>query len=69
MTIDQSLKVKRGGISTRSVLKRSERIAQMRAQGTFDEAAQSPIHLPKTKVIKISMKKKKKVKGEEEGKK
>lgn len=69
MTIDQSLKVKRGGISTRSVLKRSERIAQMRSQGNFDESSQSPIHLPKTKVIKISMKKKKKVKGEEEGKK
>ncbi|GAA4433217.1 MULTISPECIES: small basic protein [Bremerella] len=68
MTIDKSLKVKRGGISTRSVLKRSERIAQMKAKGTFDEESTSPIGLPKTRVIKISMKKKKKVK-EEDGKK
>ncbi|PQO46476.1 small basic protein [Blastopirellula marina] len=65
MTIDKSLKVKRGGISTRSVLKRSERIAQMRANGNFDEETTPPIHLPKTKVVKISMKKKKKVKEEE----
>ncbi|MHC2069456.1 small basic protein [Bremerella sp. T1] len=65
MTIDKSLKVKRGGISTRSVLKRTERIAQMKAQGKFDEESQSPIGLPKTKVIKISMKKKKKVKEED----
>lgn len=68
MTIDKSLKVKRGGISTRSVLKRSERIAQMKASGKFDEENTSPIGLPKTKVVKISMKKKKKVK-EEDGKK
>lgn len=68
MTIDKSLKVKRGGISTRSVLKRSERIAQMKAQGSFSEESTSPIGLPKTKVVKISMKKKKKVK-EEDGKK
>ncbi len=65
MTIDKSLKVKRGGISTRSVLKRTERIAQMKAQGKFDDESQSPIGLPKTKVIKISMKKKKKVKEED----
>ena len=65
MTIDKSLKVKRGGISTRSVLKRSERIAQMKANGNFDEESTSPIGLPKTKVVKISMKKKKKVKEED----
>jgi len=65
MTIDRSLKVKRGGISTRSVLKRGERLAQLKAQGKFNEETDSPIHLPKTKVVKISMKKKKKVKEEE----
>ncbi|WDI45046.1 small basic protein [Bremerella sp. P1] len=65
MTIDKSLKVKRGGISTRSVLKRSERIAQMKQQGTFNDESTSPIGLPKTKVVKISMKKKKKVKEED----
>ncbi|MEW4565850.1 small basic protein [Bremerella sp. JC770] len=64
MTIDKSLKVKRGGISTRSVLKRTERIALMKQRGTFDEET-SPIGLPKTKVVKISMKKKKKVKEED----
>lgn len=65
MTIDKSLKVKRGGISTRSVLKRSERIAQMKSKGNFDEENTSPIGLPKTKVVKLSMKKKKKVKEED----
>jgi len=66
MTIDKSLKVKRGGISTRSVLKRVERLEQMKKQGKFDEESMSPIGLPKTRVIKISMKKKKKVKDEKE---
>ncbi|MBA2114480.1 small basic protein [Bremerella alba] len=65
MTIDKSLKVKRGGISTRSVLKRSERIAQMRSKGDFNEETTSPIGLPKTKVVKLAMKKKKKVKEED----
>jgi small basic protein (TIGR04137 family) len=66
VTIDKSLKIKRGGISTRSVLKRGERVAQLRSQGKFDESTDSPIGLPKTRVIKISMKKKKKVKGADE---
>ena len=66
MTIDKSLKIKRGGISSRGVLKRGERVAQLRSQGKFDPESDSPIGLPKTRVIKIAMKKKKKVKGADE---
>ncbi|TWT33193.1 small basic protein [Blastopirellula retiformator] len=64
MTIDKSLKVKRGGISTRSVLTRVERLEKMRADGKFDPESDSPIGIPKTRVVKISMKKKKKTKEE-----
>lgn len=64
MTIDKSLKVKRGGISTRSVLTRVERLEKMRAAGKFDPETDSPIGIPKTRVVKISMKKKKKTKEE-----
>ncbi|EAQ82555.1 small basic protein [Blastopirellula marina] len=60
MTIDKSLKVKRGGISSRSVLTRVERLEQMRKAGKFNPETDSPIGIPKTRVIKISMKKKKK---------
>ncbi|MFI4876231.1 MAG: small basic protein [Blastopirellula sp. JB062] len=66
MTIDKSLKVKRGGISSRSVLTRVERLEKLREQGKFNPETDSPIGIPKTRVIKISMKKKKKTKKEEE---
>lgn len=64
MTIDSSLKIKRGGISSRSVLTRVERLEKMRQAGNFNPETDSPIGIPKTRVIKISMKKKKKTKDE-----
>ncbi|PHR92067.1 MAG: small basic protein [Blastopirellula sp.] len=66
MTIDSSLKIKRGGLSNRSVLKRAERLEKMKQDGTFDESTDSPLGIPKTKVLKLAMKKKKKEKTEEE---
>ena len=67
MTIDSSLKIRRGGLGNRSVLKRAERLAKMQADGTFDEATDSPLGIPKTKVVKMAMKKKKKEAEEGEG--
>ncbi|MGY8771099.1 MAG: small basic protein [Pirellulales bacterium] len=64
MTIDSSLKVRRGGLSNRSVLKRAERLEKMKLDGTFDESTDSPLGIPKTKVLKLAMKKKKKEKEE-----
>lgn len=65
MSIDKSLKRKRGSSSSRNVLKRAERIDQMKAQETWREG-QTALGLPKTRVIKITAGKKKKVKKEEE---
>ena len=60
MTIDNSLKVKAGSSRVRNVLKRGERIEQMKQEG------EGALGLPKVRVQKIAMKKKKKVKKEEE---
>lgn len=64
MTMDQSLRVRRGATSSRSVLTRTERIAQLQKSDRFAEG-QSPLGLPKVRVYKLSMKKKKKAKAEE----
>lgn len=64
MTMDQSLRVRRGATSSRSVLTRTERIAQLQKSDRFAEG-QSPLGLPKVRVYKLSMKKKKKSKAEE----
>lgn len=64
MTMDQSLRVRRGAASSRSVLTRAERIAQLQKSDRFAEG-QSPLGLPKVRVYKLSMKKKKKAKAEE----
>ena len=65
MTIDRSLRV-RGGLSrNRSVLNRSERIDRLKAADRWQEG-DSPMGLPKVRVFKIALKKKKK-KVEEEG--
>lgn len=65
MTIDKSLKVKAGSVKDRNVLKRSERLAQRIAQGTWTEDA-TVLGMAKTRVKKITMKKKKKVKAADE---
>lgn len=67
MTIDKSLKRKGRLARSRNVLKRGERIEQMKTEEHWTEG-QSALGLPKTRVIKVSVgKKKKKVKEEDEG--
>ena len=61
MTMDQSLKVKAGAIKNRNVLTRAERVAKLQQMDKFNEEA-GVIGLAKTRVQKISLKKKKKVK-------
>ncbi len=65
MTMDQSLKVKAGAIKTRNVLTRAERIAQLKKLDRFDEEA-SVVGMAKTRVMKVSLKRKKKVKKAED---
>lgn len=64
VAIDKSLKRKGRLVRSRNVLKREERVNQMKSQETWKEG-QSVIGLPKTRVIKIAAKKK--VKKKEEG--
>ncbi len=61
MTMDQSLKVKAGAIKTRNVLTRAERIARLKEMDKFDEEA-NVVGMAKVRVMKVSLKKKKKVK-------
>ncbi len=64
MTIDKSLRRGSRLSRSRNVLKRDERIAVMKANDRFS-ANQSPLGLPKTRVEKSAVGKKKKAKGEE----
>lgn len=68
MSLDKSLRSKSRLSRSRNVLKREERILQLKAQDRFDDG-QSPLGLPKTRVVKtvVGKKKKKKAKEEEEG--
>jgi small basic protein (TIGR04137 family) len=66
MTIDKSLRVRRGATRNRSVLTRVERITRLREADRWTEG-DSPLGLPKVRVRKLTMKKKKKKKDEEEG--
>ena len=61
MTLDRSLKVKAGAIKARNVLTRAERIAQLQRQEKFNEE-DNILGMPKVRVMKVSLKKKKKVK-------
>ena len=65
MTMDPSLKVKAGAIKTRNVLTRAERIAQLRKLDRFDEEA-NVVGMAKVRVMKVSLKRKKKVKKAED---
>jgi small basic protein (TIGR04137 family) len=68
MTIDKSLKVRAGMMRTRNVLTRAERLAKLRETERWQEG-DPVLGMPKVRVQKISLKKKKKVKkAEEEGK-
>ncbi|WP_425617297.1 small basic protein [Anatilimnocola sp. NA78] len=64
MTIDKSLKVKGSGSQNRNVLTRAERVEQLKAADKFKDG-DKVLGLPKVRVMKLSMKKKKKVKTEE----
>jgi small basic protein (TIGR04137 family) len=63
MTMDKSLRVRKGSSSARGVLSRGERILKLKEQERWDEG-RSPLGLPKVRVMKTAMKKKK-VKKEE----
>jgi len=71
MTMDKSLRLRRGLVRSRSVLTRGERIQRLKASERWREG-DSPLALPKVRVYKLTVKKKKKKeeekKEEEEGK-
>lgn len=59
MTIDKSLKIRAGSGSTRNVLTRPERIAKLIEDERWSEG--DPVYgIPKVRVAKLAMKKKKK---------
>ena len=67
MTMDKSLRIRRGLLRSRSVLSRAERLARLQEAERWKEG-DSPLGLPKVRVYKLTMKKKKKKKEEgEEG--
>jgi small basic protein (TIGR04137 family) len=65
MTIDKSLKTRRGATSNRSVLTRIERLEKLKEMDRWSEG-DSPLGLAKVRVRKLQMKKKKKEKKEED---
>ena len=66
MTMDKSLRIRRGLVRQRNVLTRGERIERLKEAERWQEG-ESPFGLAKVRVYKMSMKKKKKKKkGEEE---
>jgi small basic protein (TIGR04137 family) len=67
MTIDKSLKIKAGSAKTRNVLTRAERLTKLMETERWSEG--DPVYgMPKVRVQKISLKKKKKVKKADEEK-
>lgn len=61
MTLDKSLRVSGGAIKTRNVLTRVERLKRLKELDRWEEG-QPVLGIPKTRVVKVSLKKKKKVK-------
>ena len=68
MTLDKSLKVSGGKIAVRNVLTRVERLKRLKELDRWSEG-DPVLGIPKTRVVKVSLKKKKKVKEEAEDKK
>ena len=64
MTMDKSLRIRRGLVRSRSVLSRAERLTRLKEADRWKEG-DSPLGLPKVRVFKLAMKKKKKKKEEE----
>lgn len=67
MSVDKSLKRKGRLSRSRNVLKRDERIAQMKEAERWVDG-QSPFGIPKTRVLKVVIGKKKEKKKEEDPK-
>lgn len=65
MTLDSSLKVKAGAIKTRNVLTRAERLKRLQDLERW-KSGDPVLGMPKTRVLKVSLKKKKKVKKAED---
>ena len=65
MTIDKSLKIKAGASKTRNVLTRAERLTKLIDEDRWKEG-DSAYGIPKVRVVKLALKKKKKAKVEEE---
>ena len=65
MTIDKSLKIRAGSVKARNVYTRAERIEKLKDLEKFGEG-DKVYGLPKVRVLKISLKKKKKVKKADE---
>lgn len=63
MTLDKSLRIKAGSNSQRNVLTRAERVERLKTLERWD-ADSKAVGMPKVRVEKLSMKKKKKVKEE-----
>ncbi|MBI2824119.1 MAG: small basic protein [Planctomycetia bacterium] len=63
MTMDKSLRFQVGLVRARSVLTRGERIAKLKETDRWADG-RSPLGLPKVRVQKLAMKKKKKAKEE-----
>jgi small basic protein (TIGR04137 family) len=64
MTIDKSLRSRLGLVRNRSVLSRAERIERLKTVDRWKEG-DSPMGLPKVRVHRLTVKKKKKAKEEE----
>ncbi len=64
MTMDKSLRSRKGMTRARSVLNRAERLSKLQESERW-KPGDSPLGLPKVRVIKLAMKKKKKAKAEE----
>ena len=64
MTMDKSLRVRKGSSAARGVLSRAERIGKLKEQDRWSEG-RSPLGLPKVRVYKLAMKKKKAAKTPE----
>jgi small basic protein (TIGR04137 family) len=67
MTIDKSLRIRAGAIRNRNVLTRAERLAKLQDSERWHEG-DPVLGMPKVRVQKISLKKKKKTKGKEDEK-
>lgn len=64
MTMDKSLRTRKGSTRPRSVLTRAERLTKLQEAERW-KPGDSPLGIPKVRVFKLAMKKKKKAKAEE----